>query len=207
MISAAQMRPSSHGRVHVRTRCVATPSSSSPVNNPLCSVSAKTTAGAPVSGLLAFTDGSSPALLAGAAVGAAISKVIGAQQPVTPLPPAPTPFGLPSAEMMPTDVEHIAGNIGYHAKYSAASTPLEFNTEQAYRAYANSVQERLVERWDATYDHFEREDPKMAYYISMEYLMGRTLANAVRNIGLQGPYAEALEKFGKDFEELEMTEK
>ena len=153
-----------------------------------------------------------PALLAGVAVagaaaGAAISKVIGAQQPVTPLPPAPTPFGLPSAEMMPTDVEHIAGNIGYHAKYSAATTPLEFNTEQAYRAYANSVQERLVERWDATYDHFEREDPKMAYYISMEYLMGRTLSNAVRNIGLQGPYADALEKFGKDFEELEMTEK
>ena len=58
MISASQhMRPSSHGcraRHSVRTRCVATPSP-----NPLCSVSASTsTKSAPVSGLLAFTDGS-----------------------------------------------------------------------------------------------------------------------------------------------------
>ena len=80
----------------------------------------------------------------------------------------------------------------YHSKYTAGGLPLRFTLPQAYQATAESVSERLLERWDTTFNSFETENPKMAYYLSMEYLHGRTLSNAVNNIGLQGEYKDAL---------------
>jgi starch phosphorylase len=43
----------------------------------------------------------------------------------------------------------------------------------------------MVERWKDTQMHFFSQDPKRVYYLSMEYLMGRTLQNAMINLGLQ----------------------
>jgi starch phosphorylase len=43
-------------------------------------------------------------------------------------------------------------------------------------------------------------DPKHVYYLSAEFLMGRTLTNAVNNLGLKGEYAEAIKKFGTSLE-------
>ena len=105
------------------------------------------------------------------------------------------------------DPQALADNIGYHAKFTAATAPLTFETPQAYRAVAGSVAERLVERWDATTRAHEEAHPKMGYYLSMEYLHGRTLANAVRNLDLQPAYAGAVEKFGQELEALEDAEK
>ena len=95
----------------------------------------------------------------------------------------------------------------YHSKYTAGGLPLRFTLPQAYQATAESVSERLLERWDTTFNSFETENPKMAYYLSMEYLHGRTLSNAVNNIGLQGEYKDALLKFGHKLEEVESEEK
>jgi starch phosphorylase len=47
-----------------------------------------------------------------------------------------------------------------------------------------------------------QQDPKFVYYLSAEFLMGRTLTNAVYNLGLQGPYAQALNQLGYDMEEV-----
>jgi starch phosphorylase len=108
---------------------------------------------------------------------------------------------------IPSDSEALAKNIGYHAKYTASTSPLCFTLPQAYLATAQSVEERLVERWDSTYTSWETENPKMAYYLSMEYLHGRTLSNGIRNIGLKGEYEDALLKFGHKLEEVEAEEK
>lgn len=51
--------------------------------------------------------------------------------------------------------------------------------EQVYRATAASVRERLQERWDETYAHFTAENPKMVYYLSMEFLQVRRAARSV----------------------------
>jgi starch phosphorylase len=69
-----------------------------------------------------------------------------------------------------------------------------------YRATAESVQEQLVENWTATYEHFHAQNPKQAYYISMEYLQGRALTNAVGNLGLKGEYSDALRTLGYSLE-------
>ncbi len=47
-----------------------------------------------------------------------------------------------------------------------------------------------------------KEDPKFVYYLSAEFLMGRSLLNTVQNLELTGPYSEAIKKLGYDLETL-----
>ena len=142
--------------------------------------------------------------VAAAGIGAAVSKLV---QPKQYRPPTGLPFAIPGADMLKPEADALAGNIGYHAKFTAASDPLKFETPQAYGAVADSVSERLLERWDATFKAHEEANPKMGYYISMEYLHGRTLANAVRNIGMKDEYTQAVEGFGQKLENLEAFER
>jgi starch phosphorylase len=72
----------------------------------------------------------------------------------------------------------------------------------AYEALALTVSDRLSERWKATYNAYKDEDCKRAYYLSMEFLMGRTLTNAVLNLGLNEEVHKALYDLGLDLEEL-----
>ena len=50
------------------------------------------------------------------------------------------------------------------------------------------------------------KDPKFIYYLSAEFLMGRTLTNAVNNLGLEGEFGEAIRKLGYSLEELQSQE-
>ena len=60
-------------------------------------------------------------------------------------------------------------------EHSSSSSPLADDSGKVYRATAASVRERLVNNWDSTYAHFNDEDPKQAYYISMEFLQVRVM--------------------------------
>lgn len=62
--------------------------------------------------------------------------------------------------------------------------------------------ELFLQLWNETYLHFNKVDPKQTYYLSMEYLQGRALTNAIGNLNLQGPYADALRKLGYELEEI-----
>lgn len=101
----------------------------------------------------------------------------------------------------------VASNIAYHAQYSPHFSPLKFDQEQAFYATALSVRDQLIKRWNDTYFHFHRNDPKQTYYLSMEYLQGRALTNAIGNLEIQGAYAEALTKLGHEIEEIAEQEK
>ncbi|XP_072996622.1 alpha-glucan phosphorylase, H isozyme [Typha latifolia] len=109
----------------------------------------------------------------------------------------------PSAE----EPSEIASNIAYHAQYSPHFSPLKFDPEQAFYATAESVRDHLIQRWNETYLHFHKVDPKQTYYLSMEYLQGRALSNAVGNLDITDAYADALRKFGHELEEIAEQEK
>lgn len=64
------------------------------------------------------------------------------------------------------------------------------------------TQYALFQRWNETYLHFHKVDPKQTYYLSMEYLQGRALTNAIGNLGITDAYADALKKFGHELEEI-----
>ncbi len=72
----------------------------------------------------------------------------------------------------------------------------------AYEALSLAMSDRLVERWKNTYNKYKEEDCKKAYYLSMEFLMGRTLSNAMLNLGVTDEVTNAMYDLGLDIEEL-----
>lgn len=63
------------------------------------------------------------------------------------------------------------------------------------------MRDRLISNWDETQQHHTKLDVKRVYYLSMEFLMGRSLNNAILNMRLEGPFAEALKQLGVCLEE------
>ncbi|KAL2472573.1 Alpha-glucan phosphorylase 1 [Forsythia ovata] len=100
------------------------------------------------------------------------------------------------------DSASIASSIKYHAEFTPAFSPELFELPKAYYATAESVRDMLIINWNATYDYYEKMDVKQAYYLSMEYLQGRALLNAIGNLELTGAYAEALRKLGQNLEDV-----
>ncbi|HTR01212.1 MAG TPA: glycogen/starch/alpha-glucan phosphorylase [Candidatus Acidoferrum sp.] len=71
-----------------------------------------------------------------------------------------------------------------------------------YQAASLTVRDRLVERWRNTRDHYRTGKMKRVAYLSLEYLMGRALNNAVLNLGLEHPLELTLRSFGCALEEV-----
>ncbi|MEE9336919.1 MAG: glycogen/starch/alpha-glucan phosphorylase [Methylococcaceae bacterium] len=72
----------------------------------------------------------------------------------------------------------------------------------AYEALSLAVSDRLIERWKQTYNTYKEQDCKKAFYISMEFLMGRALSNAMLNLGITNTVEKSLFDLGLDMEEL-----
>jgi starch phosphorylase len=71
-----------------------------------------------------------------------------------------------------------------------------------YEALSMVISDRLTERWKKTYNACKEKDCKRAYYLSMEFLMGRTLSNAMLNLGINDSVSQAMYDLGLDLEEL-----
>ncbi|KAI6686366.1 hypothetical protein NL676_032279 [Syzygium grande] len=106
-----------------------------------------------------------------------------------------------------TDSASIASSIKYHAQYTPSFSPEKFELPKAYIATAESVRDNLIINWNATYDYYEKLNVKQAYYLSMEYLQGRALLNAIGNLELSGAYAEALKNLGHNLEDVASQER
>jgi len=76
----------------------------------------------------------------------------------------------------------------------------------AYEALAMVVRDRLMERWKATRYSYDETGCKRTYYLSLEFLMGRALGNAILNLGIDEGIDQALYALGLDLEELAEAE-
>ena len=72
----------------------------------------------------------------------------------------------------------------------------------ACEALSLSIRDRLMERWKTTYQTYNKMDSKQVFYLSMEFLMGRTLSNAMLNLGVTDEATQAMHDLGIDIEEL-----
>jgi starch phosphorylase len=72
----------------------------------------------------------------------------------------------------------------------------------SYEALSMVISDRLTERWSKTYNAYKKQDCKRANYLSMEFLMGRTLSNAMLNLGINDTATQAMYDLGLDLEEL-----
>eukprot|EP00019_Armaparvus_languidus_P004919 CAMPEP_0168590226 /NCGR_PEP_ID=MMETSP0420-20121227/6448_1 /TAXON_ID=498008 /ORGANISM="Pessonella sp." /LENGTH=930 /DNA_ID=CAMNT_0008625857 /DNA_START=18 /DNA_END=2810 /DNA_ORIENTATION=- len=105
-----------------------------------------------------------------------------------------------------TDVLTLQKNFVRHLEYSlCVGERPKILTD--YLALAHTVRDYLVERWKDTQMYFHNKDPKRVYYLSMEYLMGRSLQNAMINLGLDENLKNALFQLGVDMEKAIEQEK
>ncbi len=80
--------------------------------------------------------------------------------------------------------EAIQVSLGDHLIYSNSKYHTEATTHDWFQATALAVRDRLVERWMETMQRYYENDSKRTYYLSLEFLMGRTLSNAMLNLGI-----------------------
>jgi glucan phosphorylase len=112
------------------------------------------------------------------------------------------PKGFSADTYTKNDVLSIQQSIVSHVEYTLARSRFKFDNIEAYLATAHSLRDRLIEGWNDTQTYFREQNPKRVYYLSMEFLMGRSLLNALYNLEVKGPYVEALHELGYDLETL-----
>ena len=76
----------------------------------------------------------------------------------------------------------------------------------ACAALSQAIRDRLMERWKATHQTYKNSDCRRGFYLSMEFLMGRTLSNAMLNLGVTDTVTQAMYDLGIEIEELISSE-
>ena len=82
----------------------------------------------------------------------------------------------------------------------------EVSQQELYQAVSYAVKEAIIDDWIATQKQYEKDDPKIVYYMSMEFLMGRALGNNLINMTAYTEVKEALEEMGVNLNLLEDEE-
>ncbi len=81
------------------------------------------------------------------------------------------------------------------------------NSKQIYAALAYVIKDLITDNWILTHDAYNEKDVKVVYYLSMEFLMGRFLGNALVNLMQYDNVREAIEELGVNFNEIEEAER
>lgn len=93
---------------------------------------------------------------------------------------------------------HLNFTLGHHDE--------NVDPKYLYRALAVAVRDRLVSNWKATHTRIAQSGEKRVFYLSLEFLVGRSLTNAVLNLDLEDSVREALHTYGTSLEETAESE-
>ncbi len=104
------------------------------------------------------------------------------------------------------DKELFKKDVRDNVKTLYRKTLEEATQQQVFQAVAYTIKDEIVDNWMESQREFEKQDPKMVYYMSMEFLMGRALGNNLINLQAYEGVAEALEELGLDINRVEDQE-
>ena len=90
------------------------------------------------------------------------------------------------------DKELFKRSVIYNVKTLYRKNLEEATPQQIFQAVSYAVKDQIIGDWMDTQKAYEDEDPKMVYYMSMEFLMGRALGNSIINLQAYKPVKEAL---------------
>ncbi len=102
--------------------------------------------------------------------------------------------------------EEFKKGVEEAVKFLYRKTLKEATQEQLFQAVSYVVKDVIIDNWLETQNAYEKQDPKIVYYMSMEFLMGRALGNNLINLGAYGEVKEALEELGLDLNVIEDQE-
>ena len=102
--------------------------------------------------------------------------------------------------------EEFKKSVKENVKFLYRKTLEEATQEQIFQAVSYTVKDVIIDNWLKSQRAYEKQDPKIVYYMSMEFLMGRALGNNLINLGAYGEVKEALEELGLDINCIEDQE-
>ncbi|MBN2606248.1 MAG: glycogen/starch/alpha-glucan phosphorylase [Thiotrichales bacterium] len=94
-----------------------------------------------------------------------------------------------------------------HYLYNTLGRNVDADMEYQFRAMSYTVRDRLMGYWKQTWNAYNDTDCKKAYYLSMEFLIGRSLTNNLLNLGIETEAEKAMYELGLSLEEIEDAEK
>ena len=104
------------------------------------------------------------------------------------------------------DTELFKRSVLYNIRTLYRKTLEEATDQQIFQAVSYAIKDAVVDQWLTTQKEYDKQDPKMVYYLSMEFLMGRALGNNIINLQAYKAVAEALEELGIDINVVEDQE-
>ena len=102
--------------------------------------------------------------------------------------------------------EAFKKSVKDNVKFLYRKTIEEATQEQIFQAVSYTVKDVIIDNWLETQKAYDEQDPKIVYYMSMEFLMGRALGNNLINLCGYGEVKEALEELGFDLNCIEDQE-
>src|SRR5437879_5812638 len=104
------------------------------------------------------------------------------------------------------EIESLRQAVSRHLLYTVGKDSVAASRRDWLYALSAAVRDRLVERWMDTTRRQYKQNVKRVYYLSMEFLPGRMLSNALLALGLLDECNDALREFGLDFDDLASLE-
>src|SRR3984885_5418622 len=135
------------------------------------------------------------------------TKTVAQPKPAKIVPIASKPENLPELlHQYGSNLIRFAGTEGAlyerHLVFDRAIDPKVASARERFEAFASSVRDVLAQRWVQTKTTYEQQNAKRIYYLSMEFLLGRSLTNNVTNLLLDPVVQEVAQQKGIDWPEL-----
>jgi glycogen phosphorylase len=109
-------------------------------------------------------------------------------------------------ELEGTDAHSLMDDFIRHLEFSLAKDEYSATQRDYFVSLALAIRDRLTERWISTQQTYYNQDARRVYYLSLEFLIGRTLGNSLINLGMLGAAEEALKALGFDLDEIREEE-
>ena len=106
-------------------------------------------------------------------------------------------------ELLNFDKKEFQKTVKNNVKRLYRKTIEEASEQQRFQAVAYAVKEYIIDRWLETQKAYDEQDPKIVYYMSMEFLMGRALGNSLINLTAYNQVKEALEEMNINLNAIE----
>ncbi|MCW5722096.1 MAG: glycogen/starch/alpha-glucan phosphorylase [Devosia sp.] len=118
------------------------------------------------------------------------------------MPQKPIVYDAPTPEPRATTVEALQSEILERLIYSVGKDPIVARPHDWLRATILAVRDRVMDRWMESSRETWRTSNKRVYYLSLEFLIGRLMRDAMSNVGLMEPVQEALRNLNVDLGDL-----
>lgn len=132
-------------------------------------------------------------------------KIISTPRVATPFPESEDPGAVTPYKV--TTPEEFLDQVKRHVRYTLGKEWATLSPENMLSAVSLAVRDLLVERMLETERRYQKADVKRVYYLSMEFLVGRSLGNNLTNLGIYELCRDALETLGLDLEDIREVER